>query len=186
MEWQRKARKALVSPELVYFLWLAKMATPRTGHLWPKCFVKSIIHILIIIFVVACCILSILSCKWQTALYCVWICILAKFSPGVLFASNFARTYIICHWKKLRAQETSAFLHKYMKPVQNFAQILGELILLKKKKTQRGLDLKNWKCTTAHFFLSGVLFAGVILLILYIFKLMPCWSGGQVTSACPR
>ena len=88
MEWQRKARKALVSPELVYFLWLAKMATPRTGHLWPKCFVKSIIHILIIIFVVACCILSILSCKWQTALYCVWICILAKFRADVLFASR--------------------------------------------------------------------------------------------------
>ena len=51
MEWERKARKALVSPELVCFLRLAKMATPRTGHLWPKCFRQ--IHILIKIFVVA-------------------------------------------------------------------------------------------------------------------------------------
>ena len=23
-----------------YFLWLAKMATPRTGHQWPKCFIN--------------------------------------------------------------------------------------------------------------------------------------------------
>ena len=39
-QWERKARKALVSPELVYFLWLAEVATPRTGHQWLKYFVN--------------------------------------------------------------------------------------------------------------------------------------------------
>ena len=55
MEWERKARKALVCPELVYILWLATMDRP------PLAKMLCYIHILIKIFVVACCILSIKS-----------------------------------------------------------------------------------------------------------------------------
>ena len=41
MEWERKASKAQASSWLVYFQMLAVMAIPRTGQLWPKCFIKS-------------------------------------------------------------------------------------------------------------------------------------------------
>ena len=41
MEWKRMARKAQAPPELLYFLWLARMAIPRTSQLWPLCFSKS-------------------------------------------------------------------------------------------------------------------------------------------------
>ena len=47
----------------------------------------------------------------------------------------------------------------------------------KKKDTVPGLDLKNFKCAPAHFFISGVRFADVMLDMLHIFKLIsapPC------------
>ena len=85
MEWERKARKALVSPELVYFLWLAKMATPRTGHKWPKSIFKSKIFVVNpysnqicqFIFKSKSLLLPVAQCpfnrgKWSTALHCEW------------------------------------------------------------------------------------------------------------------
>ena len=91
------------------------------------------------------------------------ICILAKFRTDVVFARNFmvlaqtskqiSSTELTSYEKKLRKQETRAFLHKYVKPVQKFVQVHGKLISLK-KKTLRGLDLKNFKTL---YFLGGVI-----------------------------
>ena len=36
----KEGRKAQASPWCFYFQHLAMMATPRTGQLWPKCFIK--------------------------------------------------------------------------------------------------------------------------------------------------
>ena len=49
MEQERKARKVQASPWLVYFLWFARMATPRTGQPRPKCFIKSKFSILFLL-----------------------------------------------------------------------------------------------------------------------------------------
>ena len=56
--------------------------------------------------------------------------------------------------KKLRKRETRDFLHKYVKPVQSFAQIHGGLISLS-KKSQRELELKNLKGASATFSYQG-------------------------------
>ena len=42
-KWKLKARKAWAqtSPKLVCFQWLGRMAAPRPGQLWTKCFIKT-------------------------------------------------------------------------------------------------------------------------------------------------
>ena len=56
--WERTARKALMSSELVYSQWRAVMAIPRTGQLWTKCFFSFSKFLLIIS---ACSLMSICS-----------------------------------------------------------------------------------------------------------------------------
>ena len=80
---------------------------------------------------------------------------LVTYDPASIYQTNYLiRTYIT--WKKLRKWETRAFLHKYVKSVQSFAKIHGELIMISLKKKDRAwFRFKEFQVCTCTFFSRG-------------------------------
>ena len=175
----KEGQKSSGLSELVYFLWLAKMAiprtghwakvaTPRTGHQWPKCFVNPLSNQYL-----SCCLLqnvhlSMVNGAQHGTVSEIWDLHPGKFRSVVLCASNFmilpqinkliSSSELTSHEKNLEIEKPelsctntwslSKVLPKFMESLSWF---------LSKKKTEPGLDLKNFKCAPAHFFLGGAI-----------------------------
>ena len=117
------------------------MLIPRTGQLWPKCFIKSKF-----LTIFLCCLsyhvhLTMVNCtQLGTELQNLTFApyqnleqISFSLLTMTLLRKQFSLTYIVY---KIRKRETKAVLHKLpvVESVQGFSTILWELILPKKKK----------------------------------------------------